>query len=119
MSDFYTLLAATASRLIEEYGFQVTVKRTTGESVDPVTGDITAGVDSLNIVNGIFKEYSNSLIDGTRILAGDRMLVLDNSFEPLPTDKVLVGNEYWDIIPPILSKSPSGLPLIYFVQVRG
>lgn len=118
MSEFYDNMAATAARLIAQFGAPVNLKRIVGGSIDPVDGAITPGSETIYSPNGIFKEYSDDAIDGTLIKSGDRLLILDNTINPIVSDKVEVDGEYWSIIPPIKTKSPAGIPLVHFVQVR-
>lgn len=118
MSEFYTNMAATAARLIEQFGTPVNLKRTVGGSVDPVTGVETAGTETVYVPNGIFKEYDEKMIDGTRIQYGDRMLILDNTIEPIASDEIEISGNYWNVVSPIKAKSPAGIPLVYIAQVR-
>jgi hypothetical protein len=93
MSGFYDDMAATALELLAEFGQSVTLSRTTGGSIDPVTGAVTAGTDASVITTGLIKPYPDKMIDGTRILASDRELVLSNEQVPLSTDKPVIGGE--------------------------
>ena len=53
MSDFYTKMAATASRLIGKYGQAMAIKRVSGGTIDPVTGATTAGTTTSYPVQGV------------------------------------------------------------------
>ena len=118
MSDaFYNGLAATAARLITKFGAVGTITRTTGGSVDPVTGDTTAGTTVTYTPNTIVQKYADELIDGTRILSSDRLIILDNTIEPLTTDKITIRGEDWTIVS-VSESRPAGIPLVYFVQAR-
>jgi len=114
---FYTEMAAVANDLLSEFGASITLKRTTPGTLDPVTG-IESSASTANLTTtGIVKTYATKLIDGTRIQAGDRLLILDDTQVPDMTDQVLIGAEYWNIID-IMPVDPAGTPLVYFVQVR-
>lgn len=118
MSDaFYNSMAATASKLITKFGAQGTIKRTTGGSIDPVTGDTTAGTTVTYTPNTIVQKYADELIDDTRILSSDRLIILDNTIEPLTTDKITIRGEDWTIVS-VSESRPAGIPLVYFVQAR-
>lgn len=125
MSDaFYNNLAATAARLITKFGAVGTIKRTTGGSVDPVTGDTTAGTTVTYSPNTIVQRYSDEIIGSsprsgiaTNILASDRLIILDDTIEPLTTDTITIRGENWKIIS-ITESRPAGVPLVYFVQAR-
>lgn len=117
MSDFYERMAAAASRLIEQFGQQVNLSRTTGRVINPVTGAVTPGVTEVFTPKGIFKSYPDNLIDGTRIKAGDRLVVLDSQVEPQMTDKIEAQGTLWPI-QEIITANPAGTPIVYMVRVR-
>jgi hypothetical protein len=114
---FYSDLATTAKELFTEFGQTITITRTTGDTYNPVTGDTTYGSSSTFLSKGILKQYKSTLIDGTRIKATDRELVLDDTVEPLMTDIITIGGESWTPIMPGAT-NPAGTPLVYRVQVR-
>lgn len=114
----YSNIAATALALLAKFGATVTLTRTTGGVFDPVTGYQSASVDASVTTTGLLKPYPDRMIDGTRILAGDRELVLSNEQEPLPNDKPVIGGESWAIIG-IKTVKPNGVDaVVYFAQVR-
>ena len=115
--SFYDDMGAVALELLEEFGQSVTLSRETGGSTDPVTGEVTAGTDASVTTTGLIKPYPENMIDGTRILASDRELVLSNEHVPLPSDKPLIGGEEWAIVG-IKTVSPAGTDVVYFCQVR-
>ena len=118
MSDaFYNRMAATASRLLDKFGGVVSVVRNTGGSINPVTGTIVAGTNTTLTAKGLINDFADNLIDGTRILASDRLLILDSSFEPLLTDKPVVGGQNWTIVS-IKQVKPYAVSVVYFLQVR-
>ena len=117
MSDFYPKLAATVSRLVGLRGQTVTLKRSTGGTIDPVTGTVTAGTTTNFTTLGMPQSYPDSLIDGTRIQASDRIMVLTPAVKPLLTDTLSFDGQDWTIIS-IKTTNPAGTPVVYFVQVR-
>jgi hypothetical protein len=114
---FYARLAGTASRLLSKFGATVSVSRSVGRIINPVTGAITPGSVTTLTAKGIVQRYSDGLIDDTRIKDSDRLLILDNSFEPLLTDRPQVDGQQWNIVD-IKSVKPAALTVVYFVQVR-
>jgi hypothetical protein len=114
---FYNSIAATASKLITKFGAVGEIKRTTGGTIDPVTGVPTAGTTITYTPNTIVQKYADELIDGARILSSDRMIILDNTIEPISTDTITIGGENWSIVS-IRESNPAGIPLVYFVQAR-
>lgn len=117
MSFDYDAMAATALRLLQNFGQSVTLVRSTGNSIDPVTGVAVVGTDASVTTTGIMKMYPSFMIDGTRILATDRQIVLSSEQVPVATDTVTIGSEDWSIVD-IKTVSPAGTDLVYFVQVR-
>jgi hypothetical protein len=115
---FYADMAATALALLAEFGTTVTLPRTTGGSTDPVTGEVITGTDATVTTTGLIKPYPDRMIDGTRILQGDRELVLSNEQEPLPTDHPTIGGENWAIVGIRTVKPDGATPVVYFLQVR-
>lgn len=115
--SFYEGMAKTATNLITKFGKAVTFKRETGGTYDPVTGATTPPVVELFYPPGIWQTINAENIDGTLIQAGDRMVVIDASFAPEMTDKVLINSTYWNIVN-ISDKNPAGIPLAYNIQVR-
>ena len=109
-------MASTASRLIGTYGRVVMLVRNT-DSTDPVTGVTTSGSTTRYKLMGIFKLYPDSLIDGTRIKASDRVIILDNKIEPILTDKIDISGQEWNI-ENIKTSEPANEKLVYFLQIR-
>lgn len=116
--SFYQNMAATSLRLLTKYGTSISLPRVTGGSVDPITGATVAGTDASVTTTGLLKTYPDSLIDGTRILQGDKVLILSNEQEPLPSDTPTVDGENWTIIRIRTIKPDDSTPVIYMVQVR-
>jgi hypothetical protein len=114
---FYVGLAKVAKDLLTKRGQTITISRTSGSTYDPVTGVTSAGTVTNYLPKGILKQYKSHLIDGTRILATDRELVIDDTVEPLMTDTITIAGESWT---PIMlgETNPAGTPLVYKVQVR-
>ena len=114
---FYADMAAVANELLAEFGAAITLRRVSGETFNAVTGAASGGSSADLATVGIVKTFRANLIDGTRIQHGDRLVILDDTQVPVLTDKVLIGADYWNIVD-IETKSPAGIPLVYFVQVR-
>lgn len=119
-TDLYARMAATAVRLLASYGVAVTLPRTTGSSgPDPVTGAATAGTADNKSTVGILINYPANLIDGTRIKATDKLLVLSGSVEPVMTDTPQMNGETLGVVVSIQKKSPdNATDIVFFVQVR-
>lgn len=115
--SFYTDLAATARSQLRQFGKKRTLTRTTGDSNDPVTGEVTAGTETTYKPNGVLKPFPAALIDGTRIRKDDRELILDDTVEPLMDDTITIGSQDWNIVD-ITGIEPADTPVVWFVQVR-
>lgn len=114
---FYDDMATVARKLIDEFGATITISRVTGETFDRVAGTVSGGSTSTFTPKGIIKNYKKNEIDGTRILAGDRLLVLDDTVEPLMDDTISSSGDDWNIVD-VEVKNPAGTPLVYFAQIR-
>ena len=118
MSSFYERMQQTAARLLKQYGAPITITRTV-KVIDPITGVQTGAADTTYTPNGILRSYDDSLIDGTRILEGDRELVVEagEGYVPTMRDRPTVDSQLLRIIN-IMEKRPATTPLVYFLQVR-
>jgi len=117
MSFDYSKSAQTALKLLTRFGGEITLSRKTGDSVDPITGVVAAGTDTSVTTTGLLKPYSDKMIDGTRILTGDKELVLSNEQTPLPSDKPIIDGEEWSIVA-IKTIKPFDTVVVFFCQVR-
>lgn len=114
----YPAVATKVITALVKYGFTVTLPRTTGGSIDPIDGYTIAGSDASVTTTGLLKSYKDSMIDGTRILNGDRELLLSNEQEPLPSDKPTIGGESWTIVNIETVKPDDNTVIAYRCQVR-
>jgi len=114
---FYDRMAQTAGRLIDRFGMSITVTRTTGGSVNPITGAVTPGQITTFTPKGVFQRVPEDLVDGSRILASDRLLLLDDTVAVQMTDRISVGAQQWPI-EEITVVQPATVPLVYVVRVR-
>lgn len=86
-------LSNTATQLMKSLGDETYVKitRTTGSVFDPVAGTETGGTTSVIDAVGVVVRIDNSLIDGERIKATDKMILLGKGVTPLMTDLITFG----------------------------
>jgi hypothetical protein len=110
-------MATMAKALLDKRGQTVKIVRS-GDTIDPVTGDVTEGVDTVYKPKGVLTNYNDADIDGTRIVKGDRLLILDATTEPKTSDKPIINGAEWTVVA-IESINPAGTPVAYKVQVRG
>jgi hypothetical protein len=118
VSTLYPRLAETVVDLLRRYGAAVTLPRTTGGSIDPVTGVVVAGTAANKTSRGVVTVYKIEEIDGSLVQAGDRKLLLDASEKPLMTDKPQMCGESLGEVVSITELNPAGVPVAYIVQVR-
>jgi len=116
--SFYVSMAATALKLLTKFGADVTLQRTTGEVFDPITGSVTAGSVADIVTVGLLRPYPDTVIDGKRILAGDKELILSSSQTPHADDRVLIAGEAWSIQNIKAVKPDLAAAVIFLVQVR-
>lgn len=114
----YTAIGQKVITALVKAGNPVTLPRTTGGEVHPVTGFVIAGTDSTVITKGVLRNYADGMVDGTRIMSGDRELVLSNEQAVTPSDKPIIGGEQWTIVN-LKTVKPDGVTvLVYIAQVR-
>jgi hypothetical protein len=116
MSYDYSSVAATASRLVANFGKEVIFKREPGKEIDPVTGVTTSGTPQTYRPKGIFQRIRQDLIDGTRIKAGDKVIVVAD-FTPELSDKVEISGNQWSIME-IIRAEPGDTVIVSFVRIR-
>ena len=112
--SFYENMAVTATRLLTKYGQTITFRTKT--TFDPVTGaESGSSTDSTTI--GLFQRIPDRLIDGTRILSSDKLIVIDSSYTPDLSQKVIIGGDQYSI-EEINEVNPAGTSIVYFVRLR-
>lgn len=114
---FYNKMAATATSLLTKFGQTMTLSRVSGDAHDPILGTVSGGSTTTYSPIGLFSNYSDDMIDGTRIQQGDRLLILDNTVEPQSGDTIQVDGNEWNVID-WMAKKPSTVAIVYFVQLR-
>lgn len=113
-ADFYNNLASVASRLLTKFGQDVVFRSSL--TVNPLTGALT-GTQTDVTTKGIFKKIPDNLVDGTRIKSTDKMVVINNSYTPTMSDRVIMGTDIYTI-QEIHTSSPAGVDLVYGVRLR-
>ena len=113
-------LSATATSLINSLGDKtyVTITRKTGGMFDPVAGTITGEITTQLTASGVVTKVDNRLIDGSRIEATDKMIILDNGITPLMTDLITFDSISHTIVQ-INEVNHAGITQIWKVVCRG
>lgn len=95
-------LSATATKLLrklastKESGY-VQLKRETGGSIDPITGQATAGTVELIGLNAAVTDMPANLVSD-RINAEDKLVVCDKETIPTSDDRLVIGGVEHTII---------------------
>jgi len=113
-------LSALTTKLLTKLGnaAYVSITRETGGSLNPVTGVNTPGVITVLPVVGAVTAIDTRLIDGTRIKATDKRLVLDNGVTPEYDDIIGFGGEQYTIVD-IDEANHAGTTQAWHLIVRG
>lgn len=113
-------LSATATALMKSLGDEAYVKitRTTGGTFDPVEGETTGGTTDILPTVGVVVKLESRLIDGTRIKATDKMILLDKDVTPLYTDLITFGGVDHTVVD-IGEINHAGITQLWKVVCRG
>jgi hypothetical protein len=119
MSDFYTGLQATASRLLTQFGKPMTLRIQSGATYDPVTQtNVPAYTDYP--VSGLVLNYSGRTNEsGTYVQTDDKKLLVSVSEAPEPTTgaQVIDGANVYTV-QAVKALSPAGVNLLFELQGR-
>lgn len=117
MSFDYLASRDTASRLIAQFGRQMTIRK-------QVVGKYSAGRAPVREqpyqATGVSLDYSQREIDGTRIRIGDRrvLLAVGGFSAPNTGDEIEIGCSLHRIVD-MRPLDPGGTVVLYDLQVRG
>jgi hypothetical protein len=116
MAFDYEEIRATADEIIEEYGAPAQVTRVTTGQYNPET----ATAPTTSVITDTFAavfDYGTDLIDGTRILTGDKQVFMKGSVIPKPDDIFTFGTKVYRIIA-VKELAPAGVNVLSELQVR-
>jgi len=116
-------LVQVALRLIRKEGRDVTIKRTLGETYNPITGENEKDTRIYNTVG--CTTGSKSQVNGggnfesSLVTENEKNLLLTNSVVPQIDDEIYFDDELiGTVINPIEEIKPSDVPIIFKVRVR-
>jgi len=118
MSTFdYAETKADADELLEEFGQAIILRRyeAGGSPYNPAVG----GPYDTDTV-GVVLDYGLNEVDGTRVLATDKKVLLavgSVSDPPTPARKVVIGGVEHAIVS-VVTLAPAGTPVMWTLQVR-
>lgn len=114
----YSRPAATAKRLLDRFGQDGELSRSTPGGYDPEAGP-TDPVELQSPCTVALLEFDNHQIDGELIRIGDRRALIapDVSFEPQAGDSLTVGSDVLQVVRnrPV---SPAGVVVLHDCVVR-
>jgi hypothetical protein len=119
--SFYGDMAAVASSMIAEFGQTVTIV-TQGTGVySAATGTVTQTGGKSYPAKGAIFDYPERLIDGTRVMRGDKQVYLSVAglpITPRPDMKLIDGAGVSHIIIESKTLAPALVSVMYELQVR-
>lgn len=114
---FYSRTRASANRLIRRYGVAATLVHITPGTVAADLSGRTGDTTTRTPTKVVFDEYDERMIDGTRIIRGDRKAIMLAESEVAIDDQIEVGDETIRVIDrkPV---NPGGTVIYIEAQVR-
>ena len=106
---------------LTEYGRTATLRKVTEGTYDPTTGTTTGGgTTDATVTIGPLLSYKNFEIDGTRIKAEDRKVIMATSgvaTAPDSGDRIIIGSTTYTVIT-MKAYDVNGTTFAYVLQVR-
>lgn len=117
MSSFYDRMQATATKLIDRYGYSTQLERDgapTGPPHNPQPGEPT-----LHACKVVDLEYSLTNRDATLVQRGDKLGLISTAvdIQPETDDRLLLGGQLYRFID-LQPLSPGGQVLLYEFHAR-
>ena len=123
--DFYTdLRDGTVDPLMDQFGFDMTLRSSREPEIDPDTGMIsTASTDVDTTVTGLFRFFSQDEIDGMTVLANDIQCLiggteLDTAGIVPDTSMQLIAKGATYNVERVTPTAPGGIAVLYRLQIR-
>lgn len=121
MSAFYDRMAATALRLIAQFGQPVSLQVIQVGDYDPETGTSAPSTTLEQTVSGVLIEYTGQEYqNSTLIQQGDKKLKVAAhglAWAPNLSTKAVIQGKTW-VVFTVKEINPAGTPLVYELQVR-
>lgn len=117
MSFDYAKTAATAHRLLLNFGSTAKLRRQTAGAYNPSTGTAAITTTEFDTVAVVF-DYDQKYIDGTLVKQGDKQAYLDPSYAPAQGDEFTWQGTKYQVVS-YKAISPAGVPVLYEAQLRG
>ena len=112
------------AKTLKAKGQPMTLTRSTGGILDPVTGLTAGATNTAYVVNGITSNYnsiaklSSQSDPNSLIQSGDKKAIISAGVvEPLPGDTLTIMGKVWTVIA-VDTLCPQGVNLMHTCQVR-
>lgn len=120
MAFDYSASAATAQRLLAQFGQAVTLSKTTPGAFDPVTGTSSGDVTVTQSATAVLLDYSLQesgarLAEGVLIRAGDKKCLIGPVVDWAPDEMTTLTDAagvVWQL-ETVRTLAPAGLPVLY------
>lgn len=119
-----SLMQADVRRLLDDFGYDVTLRRTTEGAYNPATGSTGSSSNADETIRAVFVNYDNREIDGTEIQRGDRQALVaavNGSgvaiTQPQTNDKIIGEGDQVTVVNARIVKSGASV-VGYICQVR-
>lgn len=119
MTFDYAKAAATALRLLEQFGQTVTRNASTAGTYDPATG-ASVVTDTSSSRTGVLLDYSGKgemYANGNLVIQGDKKLLLDGSGTAEMTDSYVIGSTEYSVVS-IKELNPGGTVVMFEIHAR-
>lgn len=115
--SFYGNMAATAARLLKQFGAAGTLTRVTTGEYDPATGTAPTTTQAV-AANAVVFDYDAKLIDGSVIQQGDKQCFMEvKALVPVAVDKFTWQGIEHQVIA-VKPLAPAGVAVLYELQLR-
>jgi len=119
VSDFYSGLQSTATRLLAQFGKPLTLRIQTGSAYDPDTQtNVPTYTD--HAVSGVIGNYQGRVTEsGTLVQTDDKKILVSVGAAPEPTAgaQIIDGSTVY-VVQTVKALNPAGTPLLYELQGR-
>jgi len=117
MSFNYVKAAATAARLIANFGTTATLTQTvnSGTAYNPTQTDTDHTIKAVTV------DWANNEVDGTLIKATDRKIIISTeglTVTPKIGDKITIGSDVMRLVEPFKPLSPAETVVMYETNAR-
>ena len=117
MSFNYADMQGTATSLVTYFGQTLTFTRSTEGTYSAATLSATETASTFTGI-GVEANYRTMEIDGTRIISGDKKLIM-NAMTTAPAEGDIVAVNSTDYrVMSVMAKNPAGTIITYELQVR-